>query len=104
MKRLAIIATLKHGADRRAAELLAAGPPFTLDQTHFVRHTVFVGRGAVAFVFDGPDVEFELDDLTSDAFHPALQDALGAWRSLVEGKPIVAEEAFHWERAGEPAA
>lgn len=99
MKRLTIIAALKPGTGGRATELLAVGPPFELEQTHFLRHAVFLGRDAVAFFFEGPDVEWELDELTSDAFHPALQEALGSWNELIEGKPIVAKEVFFWERA-----
>jgi hypothetical protein len=98
MKRLTIIAALKEGSGRRAAELLAAGPPFELEQTHFLRHAVFLGRDAVAFLFEGPDVEWEIDELTSDAFHPALQAALGSWEEILDGKPIVAKEVFFWER------
>jgi len=99
VKRLTIIAALKEGTDQRAAELLAAGPPLELEQTHFVRHAVFLGQDAVAFLFEGPDVEWELDDLTSDAFHPALQAALGSWEEIIDGKPIIAKEVFFWERA-----
>ena len=101
MKRLAIIAALKEGTGPRAAELLAAGPPLELEQTHFVRHAVFIGRDAVAFVFEGPDVEWELDELTSDVFHPGLQAALGAWEEIVDGRPIIAREVFFWERAAD---
>ena len=101
MKRLAIIAALKEGTGQRAAELLAARPPLELEQTHFVRHSVFLGRDAVAFLFKGPDVEWELDELMSDAFHPALRAALGAWEEIVDGEPIIAREVFFWERAAD---
>jgi hypothetical protein len=102
VKRLTIIAVLKEGTGQRAAELLAAGPPLALEQTHFVRHAVVLGRDAVAFLFEGPDVEWELDELTSDAFHPALRAALGAWEEIIDGKPIIAKEVFFWERAADP--
>jgi hypothetical protein len=101
VKRVTIIGALKEGTSGRAAELLAAGPPLELEQTHFVRHAVFLGRDAVAFLFEGPDVEWELDELTSDSFHPALQAALGSWEEIIQGKPIIAKEVFFWERAAE---
>ena len=70
MKRLTIVAALKKGNSRRATALRAAGPPLELEQTHFVRHAVFLGRDPVAFLFEGPDVEWELDELTSAPFTP----------------------------------
>jgi hypothetical protein len=57
----------------------------------------------VAFLFEGPDVEWELDELTSDAFHPGLRAALGAWEEIVDGKPIIAKEVF-WERTADAGA
>jgi len=101
VKRLTIIAALKKGTSRRATALLAAGPPLELEQTNFVRHAAFLGRDAVAFLFEGADVEWELDELTSDPFHPALQAALGAWQEIIDGEPIIAKEVFFWERAAD---
>ena len=74
VERLAIVARLKEGSGRRAAELLAAGPPFDLAETGIVHH-----------------------DLIGDPFRPKLQRAFDAWRSIVDGSPRAARERFRWE-------
>jgi hypothetical protein len=104
VKRVTLIARLRTDARERAAKLLAAGPPFQLEQTHLLRHSVFLGPETVAFFFEGPDVDAEIDGLTSDAFHPALQEALGAWRELIDEPPVIAREVFFWERPRPGAA
>jgi hypothetical protein len=102
MKRFAVLIHLKPGTRQRAEAMLAKGPPFDPSETRFERHTVFLSGDEAVFVFEGPDAEWELDDLTSDVFHPALQEALGEWRTLVEGMPRLARPVFEWER-GKPA-
>jgi hypothetical protein len=98
MRRLAVIARLKPGTRRQAEELIAQGVPFDLAASDFDRHTVYLSDGEVVFVFEGTEVEWQLDDLMSDVFHPVLQAALAAWRPLVEGEPHVAREAYFWQR------
>ena len=102
MQRLAVIVRLREGARERAAELLAHGPPFDLADGEFERHAVYLSEHEVVFVFEGPEAEWRLDDLASDFFHPALQDALEDWRPLVEGDPRVANVAYFWERGAGP--
>jgi hypothetical protein len=58
MQRLAIIARLQEGAGRQAAELIANGPPFDAAAVGFVRHDVYLSSEEVAFVFEGPEVEW----------------------------------------------
>ncbi len=53
MERIAIVARLKAGSGRRAAQLVAAGPPFDLAETGIVRHSVYLSAGEVVFVFEG---------------------------------------------------
>ena len=102
MQGLAVIVRLREGARERAAELLAQGPPFALADGEFDRHAVYLSEREVVFVFEGPEAEWRLDDLTSDVFHPALQDALEDWRPLVEGDPRIARMAYFWERGAAP--
>jgi hypothetical protein len=102
MERIAIIARLKDGTGRRAAELIAAGPPFDLAETGIVRHSIYVSAGEVVFVFEGHAVEWIVDDLIGDPFRPELQRAFDAWRSIVDGSPRAARERFCWE-AGDAA-
>lgn len=104
MKRIAIVARLKPGAFERASELVAKGPPFDLDEDGFERHTVYLSKNEVVFVFEGRDVEWVIDDLVSDFHHRQLRESLAAWRPLVEGMPRVAREAYFWERAAPSGA
>lgn len=106
MERLAIVARLTAGSGRRAAELIAAGPPFDLTETGIVRHSIYVSAGEVVFVFEGHEVEWIVDDLIGDPFRPKLQRAFEEWRSIVDGSPRAARERFIWEarEAAPPAA
>ena len=102
MERVAIVARLKEGSEARAAELIAAGPPFDLAETGITHHSVYLSAGEVVFVFKGHQVEWIVDDLIDDPFRPKLQSALDCWRSIVEGSPRIARERFSW-KAQEPA-
>jgi hypothetical protein len=99
MERLAIIARLKDGAWTRAGELLEQPPPFELEGSGLLRHSIFLSAGEVVFIFEGDQVEWIVDEqLAGQFFHPPLADALDAWRPLVEGSPRIARERFSWER------
>jgi hypothetical protein len=102
MERVAIVARLKEGSRPRAAELIAAGPPFDLADTGITNHSVYLSAGEVVFVFERHEVEWIVDDLIDDPFRPKLQSALDRWRSIVEGSPRIARERFGW-KAQEPA-
>jgi hypothetical protein len=106
MERVVIVARLQEGSGPRAAELIAAGPPFDLAETGIVRHSVYLSAGEVVFVFEGHEVEWMVDDLIDDPFQPKLQRAFDAWRSIVDGSPRIARERFGWEaqNAVPPAA
>lgn len=106
MERVAIVVRLKEGSGLRAAELIAAGPPFDLAETGIAHHSVYLSAGEVVFVFEGHQVEWMVDDLISDPSQPKLQSAFGAWRSIVDGSPRIARERFGWDaqEAVPPAA
>jgi hypothetical protein len=97
MERVAIVARLKEGSGPRAAELIAAGPPFDLADTGIAHHSVYLSAGEVVFVFEGHQVEWMVDDLINDPFQPKLQRAFDAWRSIVDGSPRIARERFAWK-------
>lgn len=97
MERVAIIARLKEGSEPRAAELIAAGPPFDLAETGIVHHSVYLSAGEAVFVFEGHEVEWMVDDLIDDPFQHKLQSAFDGWRSIVAGTPRIARERFGWE-------
>jgi hypothetical protein len=98
VKRIALIAALKPDAYARAQEILKGGPPFNLEAGTFERHSVFVSRQEVVFVFESAEVEWRLDDLISDFFQSKLQDTFAEWRPLIAGKPRIAREAFFWQK------
>lgn len=99
MRRVAIVARLKAGSGPRAAELIAAGPPFDLAETGIVRHSVYLSAGEVVFVFEGREVEWMVDALVDEPFRPNLRRALAEWRAIVDGPPRIARERFGWESA-----
>jgi hypothetical protein len=97
MERVAIIARLKEGSEQRAAELVAAGPPFDLSNTGVVRHSIYISPREAVFVFEGHEVEWIVDQLIDEPFHYDLQRALEQWREIVDGQPRVARERFGWQ-------
>jgi hypothetical protein len=104
MERLAIVAHLKEGSDRRASELIAQGAPFDLADTGIVRHCIYLSASEVVFVFEGHEVEWMVDSLIDEPFHYELQRAFDEWRAIIEGSPRIAREHFAWERGeDEPA-
>ena len=100
MKELAIVVPLKKGAEEAAATLLAAGPPFRPEEAGFKRHAVYLTDREALFIFEGSEVEWSLDDLIDDVFHPLLQDALDRWGDLVDGSPRRARSVYSWTRDG----
>ena len=98
MERLALTARLKEGAQPRAVELIAKGPPFDLEARGFVRHSVLLSATHVIFVFEAPEVEWLVSALVDDPFQFMVADALDEWRPLVEGPPRIAREQFFWQR------
>ncbi len=102
MERLALTARLKEGAQPRAEELIAKGPPFDLQAGGFVRHSVFLSATEVVFVFEAPEVEWLVSALVDDPFRFMVAEALDDWRPLVEGTPRIARERFSWERDRPP--
>jgi hypothetical protein len=97
MERVAIIAHLKEGSEQRAADLVAAGPPFDLADAGIVRHSVYISAHEAVFVFEGHEVEWIVDQLIHEPFHYELQRALEQWREIVDGQPRVARERFGWQ-------
>jgi hypothetical protein len=102
MERLAIVARLKDRCVPRAAELIAAGPPFDLTETGIDRHSVYLSAGEVVFVFEGHQVEWIVNGLIDEPFHYELQSAFDAWRPIIDGSPRLAKERFAWEAQAAP--
>lgn len=98
MRRLAIVVPLKAGAEKDAEHLLSGGPPFDPAEAGFTRHSVYLTSKEVVFVFEGSDVEWSLDDLVGDFFHPALHVAGLEWEKIEDDRPRFGREAYFWEK------
>jgi hypothetical protein len=94
-ERVVVIARLKEGGHDRAAELIAAGPPFDPDTLGFERHAVYLSATEVAFLFEGSDTARRLADVMDDMVTSA---SFSAWAPLLEGTPRLAHEFYFWQR------
>jgi hypothetical protein len=101
LERVALIARLKPGAEALAAELITNGPPFDLEESSFLRHSVYLSADEVVFVFEAHEVEWLVDSLIDEPFHWMLSEAFERWRPLVQDQPRIAREKFFWERSPE---
>jgi hypothetical protein len=95
MQRIAVIAHLKPESERRATELIEAGPPFDPEELGFDRHTVYLSGNQVVFVFEGGRLDHLLHGVVRD---PDNLRVFGAWEPIIEGFPVVAREAYTWQR------
>lgn len=98
MNELVIVARFSPQARERVNELLAAGPPLDFAETSLERHAVYQTGDEVVFVFQGPDAEWQVEDLVDDFRRPVLLAALGEWRPLHDGEPRIAQKVFEWSR------
>lgn len=97
MTALVVVAPLREGAQERARELLAEGPPFDLNATAFDRHEVFLSEREVVFVFAGRAESGGALELSAD--DPAVWRAAERWAECLDGRPRVARSAYVWERS-----
>jgi hypothetical protein len=98
MKRLMIVARLRDDAHDEAEVLLAEGPPFDSEQLGLERHSAYLTAGEVVFLFEGPEVEWVVNDLVDD---PRIASFFAPWQKLIDGAPRLAHERFHWSRGAE---
>ena len=92
MQHIAVIAKLRPGAAEEAARLIERGPPFDPAEHEIERHTVFLAQDTVVFVFEGGQANSFLAVLGG----ADEQAALGAWEPLLEGTPLIAQQAYSW--------
>jgi hypothetical protein len=98
MNRLMIVARLRDDAHDEAEVLLREGPPFDPAELGLERHSAYLTAGEVVFVFEGPEVEWIVNEIVDD---PAIAFYFGPWEKLIEGTPRLAHERFYWSRAEE---
>jgi hypothetical protein len=96
VNRLVLVARLRPDARPKAERLLELGPPFDPGRVGMTRHLVFLGAETLVFLFEGPDVEWTVEDLVDN---PIIAASLEPWRPLVVGEPAIAEERYAWEHA-----
>ena len=92
-ERVAIVAKLQPGSRERAQEILAAGPPYDLEEKGFKRHTIFLSGDTAVFVFEGPSIHELVSKLIDD---PASAGYFSVWAPLLAGTPMLAREEFSW--------
>lgn len=102
MDRVAVTARFRPEQAEQVRTLLEAGPPYDLAEAGVDRHAVYLSAREVVFVFEGRDVEWEVEDLADDFFHPEVRAALSEWRTLLDEEPHIGRPVFVWER-GSPA-
>jgi hypothetical protein len=95
MERLVIVAHLREGKHPEAEKLLRQGPPFDPEELGLHRHGAYLTSSEVVFVFEGPEVEWTVNDLIDD---PRIAASFGPWHSVIDGPPRLAHERLHWSR------
>jgi hypothetical protein len=96
MNRLMIVARLREDAHDEAEVLLRDGPPFDVATLGLDRHAAYLTAGEVVFVFEGPEVEWVVNELIDDRVISAHFDP---WQKLIDGPPRLAHERYYWSRA-----
>jgi hypothetical protein len=98
VERLVVTLKLRKGTQERAAELIAAGPPFDPGDLGLARHAVYLGDELAIFAFEGEDVEERVRVVIND---PVRSASFVAWVPLLAGRPALAHEVYYWEAADE---
>jgi hypothetical protein len=93
VERLVVTLKLLSGTQERAAELIAAGPPFDPVDLGLARHAVYLGDDLVIFTFEGEEVEARVGALIND---PVRSASFAAWTPLLAGTPAIAHELYYW--------
>jgi hypothetical protein len=96
VERLVVTLKLRKGTHERAAELIAAGPPFDPGDLGLARHAVYLGNDLAIFAFEGADVEERVRVVIND---PVRSASFAAWVPLLAGRPALAREVYYWEEA-----
>ncbi len=96
MERLVLVATLKPGAQERAAELVGVARPMEL-LPGSAAGAIFVSPTEVVFLLEGDDPERHAREFLDD---PVRSTALAPWLPLFAGPLHRTREAYAWERPG----
>jgi hypothetical protein len=99
-EQVAVVARLRDGADARARELIAQGPPFDPQGMGFDRLAVYLSPGEVIFHFEGSGAAQKLADVIDNM---VVSASFSAWAPLLEGTPRIAHESYFWEAENQTA-
>src|SRR5215211_6469902 len=80
VERLVVTLKLRKGTHQRAANQIAAGPPFDPADLGLRRHAVYLGDDLAVFVFEGEDVEHRVRGIVNDRVASA---SFAAWVPLL---------------------
>ena len=93
-RRTVVVLPLLEGAEQRAHEIAAGGPPFDPETLPLESHELLLTSGEAIFVFES----------TSSVALEAILDALDVWSAaatwsdVIAGPPRVASVAYSWHR------
>jgi len=93
---VAVVVPIRRGTAEEARRLVEEGPPFDVERLGLERHHVFVSEREVVFFFEGDSAAAAVDALSRS---PGVLKAALRWRSILAGRPRLAEEQFGWTRA-----
>ena len=96
MKRLMIVARLRDDAYDEAEITAPRRAALRPERSGLERHAAYLTAGEVVFVFEGPEVEWKVNELVDD---PRIARVLRPWEKLIDGTPRLAHERFYWSRA-----
>ncbi len=88
-----VVVPIRRGTAEEARRLVEEGPPFDIERLGLERHHVFVSEREVVFFFEGDSAAAAVDAL---ARSPGVLKAAVRWRSILAGRPRLAEERFGW--------
>ena len=89
-----MIAQLRPGVEAQAKELAGRRSAVRSGRASgSTCHDVYLGHGAVVFVFEGQEVERRVAEVVND---PAASGSFSAWGPLLDGTPTIARSAYHW--------
>jgi hypothetical protein len=92
---VAVVVPIRRGTAEAARRLVEEGPPFDVEDVGLERHHVLVSEREAIFFFEGESASAVVDALAQS---PRVFKAAVRWRSILAGRPRLAEERFGWTR------
>ena len=93
-RRTVVVLPLREGAEVRAHEIAAGGPPFDPAELPLESHELLLSSGEAIFVFESTS-QVALESILGAL---DMWSAAATWSDLVAGPPRVASVAYSWHR------